>query len=52
MIMKRLTNQQIEVIKKKCYSEKNGIAEIKLGFYKTQKAGQTIFVSFAERVWF
>jgi tRNA(Ile)-lysidine synthase len=37
-----LTNQQVEVIKKKCYSEKNGIAEIKLGFIKTQKAGQTI----------
>jgi tRNA(Ile)-lysidine synthase len=37
-----LTNQQIESIKKKCYSEKNGIAEIKLGFIKTQKAGQTI----------
>ena len=37
-----LTNQQIEVIKKKCYSEKNGIAEIKMGFIKAQKAGQTI----------
>jgi tRNA(Ile)-lysidine synthase len=37
-----LTNQQIEVIKKKCYSEKNGIAEIKMGFIKAHKAGQTI----------
>jgi hypothetical protein len=32
----------LKSIKKKCYSEKNGIAEIKLGFIKTQKAGQTI----------
>jgi tRNA(Ile)-lysidine synthase len=37
-----LTNYQIETIKKKCYSEKNGIIEIKLGFIKTQKAGNTI----------
>jgi tRNA(Ile)-lysidine synthase len=37
-----LTNHQIETIKKKCYSEKNGLVEIKLGFIKTQKAGNTI----------
>ena len=37
-----LTNQQIEVMKKKCYSEKNGIAEIKMGFIKAHKAGHTI----------
>ncbi len=37
-----LSNEQIEVAKKKCYSEKNGIVEIKLGFIKTHKAGQTI----------
>ncbi len=37
-----LSNEQIELIKKKCYSEKNGIAEIKLGFIKAHKAGQTI----------
>ncbi len=37
-----LSNEQIKVAKKKCYSEKNGIVEIKLGFIKTQKAGQTI----------
>lgn len=37
-----LTNQQIEIIKKKCYSKKNGIIEIKLGFIRTQKAANTI----------
>jgi len=37
-----LTNTQIEIIKKKCYSEKNGIAEIKFGFIKMHIAGQTI----------
>lgn len=37
-----LSTQQIELAKKKCYSEKNGIVEIKLGFIKIQKAGKTI----------
>ena len=37
-----LSNEQIEVAKKKCYSEKNNIVEIKLGFIKTHKAGQTV----------
>ena len=37
-----LINQQIETIKKKCYSEKNGIVEIKLGFTKSHIAGKTI----------
>ena len=37
-----LSNEQIEAVKKKCYSEKNGIVEIKLGFIRTHKASQTI----------
>ncbi len=37
-----LSLKQIETVKKKCYSEKNGIVEIKLGFIKSQIAGQTI----------
>lgn len=37
-----LSNEQIEVANKKCYSEKNDIVEIKLGFIKSHKAGQTI----------
>ncbi len=37
-----LTNEYIEKLKQKCWSEKNGIIEIKLGFIKSHKAGQTI----------
>ncbi|MCC6516569.1 MAG: tRNA lysidine(34) synthetase TilS [Chitinophagales bacterium] len=37
-----LTNQQIESIKKKCVSEKNGNIEIKLGYIKAHIAGATI----------
>lgn len=37
-----LVNNQIDVIKKKCYSEKNEIIEIKLGYIKVHKAGKTI----------
>lgn len=37
-----LTEQHIDTIRKKCYSEKNGIAEIKMGFIKAHPAGQTI----------
>ncbi|HUM53380.1 MAG TPA: tRNA lysidine(34) synthetase TilS, partial [Chitinophagales bacterium] len=37
-----LSNEQIEVAKKKCYSEKNGIVEIKLGFINAHKARKTV----------
>jgi tRNA(Ile)-lysidine synthase len=37
-----LTEQFIETIRKKCYSENNGIAEIKMGYIKSHPAGQTI----------
>lgn len=41
-----LTDEYIQTIKKKCYSEKYGVAEIKLGFIKSHKAGQTILFHF------
>jgi tRNA(Ile)-lysidine synthase len=37
-----LVDAQLLSIKKKCYSEKDGITEIKMGFIKAHKAGQTI----------
>ncbi|MDB5226882.1 MAG: tRNA(Ile)-lysidine synthase [Bacteroidota bacterium] len=37
-----LSDENIDQLKKKCYSEKNGMAEIKMGFIKTHKAGKTI----------
>jgi tRNA(Ile)-lysidine synthase len=37
-----LTNEQIQSVKRKCFSEKNGIAEIKTGYIKSHRAGQTI----------
>ncbi|MFN8262533.1 MAG: tRNA lysidine(34) synthetase TilS [Chitinophagales bacterium] len=37
-----LVENQIETIKKKCYSEKNDIIEIKLGYIKSHNAGKTI----------
>lgn len=37
-----LTNEYIEKLKQKCWSEKNGIIEIKSGFIISHKAGQTI----------
>ena len=37
-----LSDEQIRAVKKKCYSEKNSIAEIKMGFIKAHAAGQTI----------
>ncbi|HRH57720.1 MAG TPA: tRNA lysidine(34) synthetase TilS [Chitinophagales bacterium] len=37
-----LVEAQLSSVKKKCYSEKGGIAEIKMGFIKAHKAGQTI----------
>lgn len=37
-----LVDAQLLAVKKKCYSEKDGIAEIKMGFIKAHKAGQTI----------
>jgi len=37
-----LVEQQLLSVRKKCYSEKNGIAEIKMGFIQTHPAGETI----------
>ena len=37
-----LSAERIESTRKKCYSEKDGIAEIKMGFIKTHPAGKTI----------
>ena len=37
-----LSIEQIKVAKKKCYSEKNGMVEIKLGYIKSQIEGKTI----------
>ncbi|MEN9447888.1 MAG: tRNA lysidine(34) synthetase TilS [Bacteroidota bacterium] len=37
-----LVNEQLKSIKKKCWSEKNGIVEIKMGFIETHSAGKTI----------
>lgn len=37
-----LNAEYIEQIKKKCYTEKEGIVEIKLGFIKSHSAGKTI----------
>ncbi len=37
-----LVNAQLLSVKKKCYSEKDGISEIKMGFIKSHKTGQTI----------
>lgn len=37
-----LTEQYIETIRRKCYSEKNGVAELKMGFIQSHPAGQTI----------
>lgn len=37
-----LVEAQLLSVKKKCYSENEGIAEIKMGFIKAHKAGQTI----------
>lgn len=37
-----LVEAQLSSVKKKCYSEKDGIAEIKMGFIKVHPAGQTI----------
>ncbi len=37
-----LLKSYIELLKKKCYSEKKGIVEIKFGFIKSHNAGRTI----------
>ncbi len=37
-----LTEEQMLAIKKKCFSEKKGIAEIKMGFIKSHSAGHTM----------
>ncbi len=37
-----LVDAQLLSVKKKCYSEKDGITEIKMGFIKAHKSGKTI----------
>lgn len=37
-----LFEEHLALIKKKCWSEKNGIVEIKMGFIKAHRAGKTI----------
>ena len=37
-----LVEAQLSSVKKKCFSEKNGITEIKIGFLMVHKAGQTV----------
>ena len=44
----QLTDAQIQLTRKKCYSENNGIAEIKTGYLRVHPAGQTILFHLLE----